>query len=326
MARRFAPALTGFLILAACGHNPGGPGPDPVQPIAFQQPADVRVENVMGSSQAVTYPTPTTTGGIPPVNVTCAPPSGSSFLLGETTVQCSATDGVRSAVTQFKVTLVPFVPTISATKFLAFGDSITNGEVQTNPMLLVVDRNVAYPTVLQDEMSMRYSTQTISVINAGMSRESAEEGSGRIGGLLATYHPEGLLLLQGVIDLGDGPSKIPVIVSSLRSDIVQAKNQNVKHIFLATLLPQKTPSPGYQVNNIAMPWIEDANVQIRALAASENVYLVDAYQAFASKTATLIGGDGLHPTEEGYQVLANTFFDVIKAKLEIAAVPSRRRR
>jgi lysophospholipase L1-like esterase len=311
--------------MLACGHNPGGPGPDPVQPIAFQQPPDVTVENVMGSSQVVTYPTPTTTGGIPPVTITCTPASGSTFQLGETTVQCSATDGVRSAVTQFKVILVPFVPTIGATKFLAFGDSITNGEVQTNPMLLEVIEAKAYPTVLQNEMSMRYTAQTISVINAGQSGESAEDGSRRIGSYLSLYHPEGLLLLQGVIDLGDGPSKIPVIVSSLRSDIVQAKNQNVKHIFLGTLLPQKTPSPGYQRNNIAMPYIEDANVQIRALASSENVYLVDAYQAFAGKTATLIGGDGLHPTEEGYQVLANTFFDVIKAKLEVGSSPQRRR-
>jgi len=280
----------------------------------------------MGPSQVVTYATPTTTGGIPPVNVTCAPPSGFSFPIGETTVQCSASDGVRSAVTQFKVILVPFVPTIGATKFLAFGDSITNGEVQTNPTVLVVDRNVAYPTVLQDELSMRYSAQAISVVNSGLSGESAADGSVRIGVSLAMFHPEVLLLLQGVIDLGDGPGAIPTIISSLRSDIVQARNQNVKHIFLGTLLPQKAPSPGYQRNNIAMPYIDQANVQIRALAASENVNLVDSYQAFAGKTATLIGGDGLHPTEEGYQVLANTFFDVIKAKLEVAASPARRAR
>jgi lysophospholipase L1-like esterase len=75
-----------------------------------------------------------------------------------------------------------------------------------------------------------------------------------------------------------------------------------------------------------MPVIDAANVQIRALAASEGVVLVDANAAMAPQGAALIGGDGLHPTEQGYQVLAQTFFDAIKARLEVlpGAMPQRR--
>jgi lysophospholipase L1-like esterase len=34
---------------------------------------------------------------------------------------------------------------------------------------------------------------------------------------------------------------------------------------------------------------------------------------------SLIGEDGLHPTEQGYQKLAEIFFDAIKAKYEAPA-------
>ena len=55
------------------------------------------------------------------------------------------------------------------------------------------------------------------------------------------------------------------------------------------------------------------NAGIRSLAAAEGVTLVDVFNAF---DVTLLGPDGLHPTAQGYQVIANTFFNAIRATLE----------
>ena len=52
---------------------------------------------------------------------------------------------------------------------------------------------------------------------------------------------------------------------------------------------------------------------------SEGVRLVDVFAAFHGDVTTLIGPDGLHPTAEGYRVMARAFFDSIKAALEIPA-------
>jgi len=59
-----------------------------------------------------------------------------------------------------------------------------------------------------------------------------------------------------------------------------------------------------------------ANTQIRALAAAEGVILVDLYPAFAGSTDTLIGPDGLHPSEAGYQKMADTFYAAVTQRLE----------
>jgi hypothetical protein len=64
----------------------------------------------------------------------------------------------------------------------------------------------------------------------------------------------------------------------------------------------------------AQPFIVPANDQIRALAGSTGATLVDVYQALIGSLTTFIGPDGLHPTEQGYQVRSRkTFFDASPA-------------
>ena len=62
-----------------------------------------------------------------------------------------------------------------------------------------------------------------------------------------------------------------------------------------------------------------ANVSIRALANEQNTPLVDLYAAMVGKEDALIGGDGLHPTEQGYVVMAETFMTAIQNTLELPA-------
>ena len=52
-------------------------------------------------------------------------------------------------------------------------------------------------------------------------------------------------------------------------------------------------------------------------AMETDVAFVDVFAAFHGDATTLIGPDGLHPTADGYRVMAGAFFDSIKAALEI---------
>ena len=57
---------------------------------------------------------------------------------------------------------------------------------------------------------------------------------------------------------------------------------------------------------------------------AEGAILVDLYQAFEGQTDTLLGPDGLHPNDAGYQLISQTFFEAIahgKATPTSAAAP-----
>jgi len=336
--------IPGCLLVcaAACG-SPSGPGKkvEAVQPLTLTCPSNITIENVVGANRAVQFAAPAAAGGVAPVAVSCAPASGVAFPLGTTTVACQASDAAapaRTAVCQLTVTLVPYVPVLSLTRFMAFGDSITEGEINdetgacVQPSvsalkhdlagLLNVQRSRSYPADLAALLAARYTTQTFVVQNEGLGADSTTDGVPRFVGVTRRDAPEAVLLLQGVIDLSDSwPTLdgVPVLIGNLDADIVEARRQGAQQIFLSTLLPTVQTFRGCYVTSAQ---IQAANAEIRALASREHVTLVDSYSAFAGRESTLIGSDGLHPTVLGYQVLAQTFFGVIKDTLEQAPAES----
>src|SRR6185369_3943719 len=93
-----------------------------------------QVADVLTPTQVVTYAAPGHDGGLAPISITCAPPSGAAFPLGTTNVSCAGSDAAtppRTAACAFKVTLAPYVPPVpvlSVTRFMAVGDSLTAGD------------------------------------------------------------------------------------------------------------------------------------------------------------------------------------------------------
>ena len=85
-------------------------------------------------------------------------------------------------------------------------------------------------------------------------------------------------------------------------------------VFLATLTPQR---PGGRAGTLAPTLVATTNDRIRDLAVSEGAILVDVYQAFGGSPDPWIDADGLHPTAEGYKVMANTFFTAIRSRFEV---------
>jgi lysophospholipase L1-like esterase len=70
-----------------------------------------------------------------------------------------------------------------------------------------------------------------------------------------------------------------------------------------------------------LPLLPEANAQIRLLADAERATLVDLFAAFGGTPDPYIGTDGLHPTDAGYERIAQIFFDTIRATLEGTLAP-----
>ena len=319
---RRAAAAAPLLLCVACG-SPASPTsqPPPVSEITLACPADIRLGSIGTPTAIVAYPAPTATGGTPPITVACSPPSKTAFPLGVTTVSCSGTDGVRSAACSFKVTLVPPQPVLSVQDFLAFGDSITAGENGQPPPVMLVDGGNSYPMQLLALMQARYITQSPQVHNCGLQGETVQEGAVRIAPVLDFYKPDVLMLLEGVDSLtGNFTKDAPMFQTALSEDIAAAKARNLGGIFLSTLLPvfpgNCTPSTpacrGAALDNVE---ITNMNGVIYALAAQQNVPLVDNYTAFAGHPEYL-DQDGLHTLPLGNQVISKQFLAAIQSKFE----------
>ncbi|MGE5246418.1 MAG: GDSL-type esterase/lipase family protein [Betaproteobacteria bacterium] len=256
-------------------------------------------------------------GGSLPLQVSCSMPSGADFPLGKTVVTCTATDGSgRTGSCSFTVTVTP-VPTLAATTFLAFGDSLTAGE---NGLPLTqgigpqfIDLPNSYPTYLKSDLSAAYPLGTFTVTNAGQSGELATEGVARLALLLPGEHWDALLLLEGINDLDVGVAAIPGMVDALRTDIRNARAAGVQYIFVSTLLPQKDGRRGRAalVSSVIVP----ANQQIAPMVTGEGAFLVDGFAAFSGHEGTYLGSDGLHPSPAGNEALANAFLAAIQAKI-----------
>jgi lysophospholipase L1-like esterase len=281
---------------------------------------------VSGSGQPVTYPPATVTGGASPVTVTCTPTSGSSFNVGTTAVACTAVDAAaQRAQCSFTVTLTPLV--ISVTKYVAFGDSLTEGE---NGRLAIlgwgfIDPTATYPVKLQALLNGEYPGQSITVPNHGTSGDPVAAGIVKLPGVLATEHPGALLLLMGYNDLffpchiglSNSPEcaqAISQVTLGIRELIRTGKRPEygVRYIFVSTLTPPGPFLGGPADRRIANDAIVRTNAGIATMVRSEGVTLVDTYPGFIGHENDYIDQDGLHLKPAGYQALADSFFAVIK--------------
>jgi lysophospholipase L1-like esterase len=210
---------------------------------------------------------------------------------------------------------------LRGTKILAFGDSITEGEVAQALMLTwhQYDPADSYPVVLQSLLQTRYPPQSadIVVVNSGVQGETAIKGADRLVDEVRRNSPDVLLLMEGSNDVNERTSPFD-ISQAIRADIIHAFQYGVKLVLVSTLLPE-VPGRLRAGNPAGIP---DANDAIRDAAAREGATLVDAFSVFDPKKELLIGDDGLHPTVAGYKLLAETFAAAIAANFDASGSPA----
>ncbi len=325
-------AVLALALSAACSQSPTAPtpAPAPLPPPPVAGPPTLACPNrVLASTTApagtmVSYATPEAEGGQTPVTVTCAPASGTLFQIGETNVDCTAKDALdRSASCAFPI-VVSRIPQLSRTKFLAFGDSITAGEV-TVPVASsgafgppsfkqIQVPSAAYPTVLGLLLQARYTAQqdNIAVANYGVGGEKAVNARTRFIEALGIVRPDAVLLMEGSNDIARGEDG--AASGAAREIGIMASEARLRgmRVFIATVAPGRAGGS----KTIATELLVDYNTRMRAVAHRQGAALVDVYSALLPEVNANIGVDGLHPTEIGYRKIAEAFFAAIRADLE----------
>jgi len=321
------------LVVSACA-SPAKPSAPPVDP--YPEGPHVLCPSISdafssrdGQATVIQYGTPTATSGAPPVSIVCDPPSGATFPVGSTNVTCTATDArQRHDVCAFRISVLA-PPRLSVTRFVSFGDSITWGE--NGAAIVAFDLGAAirphvqvqrtYPTALYQLLAGRYTAQGILVSNQGIPGEYARDRDtqSRFSSVVRSGGYDVVLLMEGSNDLGDGFAS--AAIASLRSMVRDAKSRGVKP-FIATIPPMDGSSCCPRRGSAA-PLVPGFNDQIRGIASDEGIPLVDVYAALSSSVSQYIGADGLHPNDAGYAKIGETFFNTVKASLEVTGTSLR---
>jgi lysophospholipase L1-like esterase len=209
--------------------------------------------------------------------------------------------------------LVPVPPqALGATRFLAFGDSITWGQISSfDQGIIVADPSGSYPRLLREMLNGYNLPGGFAVLNYGVPGETARTGVDRLPGVLGSFapadKPQVVLLLEGINDMNvnnASPSQVATNVLNL----VQIARLHNCTVLVATM-PQTYHStyPSGETRTQSAEKIVPFNNEVRRLVSGlQNVHIVDVYSAFGNDRS-LIGGDGLHPSPAGYQRMAQVY-------------------
>ena len=308
--RRIAAIVTGtILLIAGCGDGPTRPDPPA---LSIQCPAPLEVASTDGVGAQVTF-APAIAGGTGAVTTVCSPASGATLPVGEVSVACTASDAAgQSAACSFRVRVVG-PPRLRYTRFLAFGDSITEGKVSVTPSILMrLAFPGAYPERLQAMLSERYTAQTFDVLNRGRGGEELRQGRSRLPGVLEADAPEVLLLQEGINNIRAFPTER--LASDLRAMVQSARRRNID-VMLALLLPVGADREASRPGSLAA--IDAFNEEVRRISHESGLgEPVDLHTPVAAEPS-LLGADGLHPTEAGYERIAQIFFRAITERWEL---------
>lgn len=163
---------------------------------------------------------------------------------------------------------------------VAFGDSLTFG--------FGVERDESYPSVLAELLDC-------SVINAGISGETTSEGLRRLPVVLEKNQPDLVILCLGGNDMLQKQSK-----KKLKENLVEMirliKSANAEIIMVGV------PEPGLLLRTPTL----------YGELADEYDLPFDAKTIGKVLSSSSLKSDLAHPNEEGYRIMAQSFFSLIR--------------
>lgn len=185
--------------------------------------------------------------------------------------------------------------TDSTKVILFFGNSLTAG--------MGLEESEAFPAQIQqkiDSLDLPYE-----VINAGLSGETTAAGRNRINWVL-NQNVDVFVLELGA---NDGLRGIPVeeTKENLQSIIktVREKNPDTEIILAGMQIPP----------NLGQEYTSDFRKIFPDLAEENDLHLVPFLLEGVAGNSSLNQGDGIHPTAEGYEIVADNVWEVLESVL-----------
>ena len=184
----------------------------------------------------------------------------------------------------------------SKNTLLFFGDSITAGYG-------LDDTNDAYPALIQnkiDSLNLDYE-----VINSGLSGETSAGGRSRIDWIL--NQPIDVFVLE----LGANDGLRGVAVEETREnlqaiiDAVRAKSPSTTIVLAGMQLPP----------NFGQVYTANFKSMFIELATSNDIAFIPFILKDVGGIKALNQNDGIHPTEEGHEIVAETVWDTLEELL-----------
>jgi lysophospholipase L1-like esterase len=212
--------------------------------------------------------------------------------------------GERSIIIDKSDPEVLFNPQFDETKYIAFGDSITYGELDG-----VSDPTVGYVPLLNTKLDAVFGLT--NVINAGVPGETTYGGLARINSVLSTFRGRYILVMEGTNDVKAIEKPLETSIYNLREICRRCLLAGALPV-LATVIPRRDwvwYFPEYSSRH------NDLNSAIRQIAADLAIPLVEMETAFLSYPGgpeILLQPDGKHPNLMGYQVIADTWYSTIR--------------
>lgn len=184
------------------------------------------------------------------------------------------------------------------------GDSLTAG-------LGLPTQELAFPNLLENRFNKE--GLNIKILNAGQSGDTTSGGLERLSWVLEE-NLDVFVLELGANDMMRGV-KVPTIKANLKQIIQKVKLRfpNAKILVLGL----------YAFPNLGKSYRKEFDRIYKDIAAEEKVALVPFFIERVAGIKSLNQKDGIHPTEEGHRLIANTVYPHLKKFLS-APKPTKR--
>jgi lysophospholipase L1-like esterase len=200
-----------------------------------------------------------------------------------------------------------FNPDRDENSYIGFGDSITYGYIDRLPA-----PELGYPPRLDTILDQNFGPT--EMINEGLGGENTLMGVVRIDAVLGSRPGRYILIMEGTNDVINKSLSIDTSVFCLKEMVRKARAAGVFPT-MTTILPRRDwawPDPQLRARHLYL------NEQIRKFPAELRVSFIDMDELFLSYPPedggmlSLLSNDLKHPSEKGYQFMAEKWFGEIQ--------------